>query len=239
MNEKLQKKKRPFFSFVKRILRLFYKRPKIKHLGETIKEPSIILSNHVSLKGPMINELYLPVSTFKWGAGEMFGSYKMRYNYLRNVFYMQKRGYGKAGATLRAIFAAMFSKFFYKGMNVIPAWHDGRMFKTVSDSIDTLKDGTSILIFPENSNDGYHDILTEFHQGFVTLAERYYRRTKQDVPVYPVYYHDKTHVMMIGEPQYVQDYVNQGLTRLQIAEKFRELVNRLYTKYILTGAVGG
>lgn len=227
---KRKKKKQPFFSFVKRILRLFYRKPKIVYFGKAIEQPSIIISNHAALKGPVINELYLPVPTVKWGAGEMLGGYKMRYNYLRNVFYMQKRGYGKVSATLRAVFAAMFSKFFYKGMNIIPTWNDARMFKTVKHSIDVLNDGESVLIFPENSNEGYKDVLTEFYAGFVTLAECYYKKTGMDVPVYPVYYHRRKKVMAIGEPMYVQDFVKQGLGREQIADEYRKAVNDLYAK---------
>ena len=228
--QKLPKRKQPFFSFVKKILRLFYKKPKVVCLSGDFEEPSIILSNHVALKGPVLNELYLPVFHATWGAGEMLGHYKMRYDYLRNVFYIKKLGMGKARATLRATFAAMFSKPFYRGMKVLPTWQDSRLFKTVSHSIDILNDGTSVLIFPENSDEGYKDILTEFHAGFVTLAECYYKKTGKDVPVYPVYYHDKAKVTLVGEPKYVQDYVNKGLTRDEVAEEFRKIVNGLHDK---------
>lgn len=227
-----KKKKRPFFSFVKGILRLFYKKPKIVYLGGETEQPAIILSNHVALKGPLIHELHFPVSTVKWGAGEMLGNYKTRFNYLRNVFYMQKRGYGKARATFIAIFSAAFSKFFYRGMNVVPTWHDARMFNTVTYSVDVLNGGGSVLIFPENSDEGYKDVLTEFHAGFVTLAECYYKKTGKDVPVQPVYYNQKKKIMAVGKPMFVQDYVKKGLNRAQIADEFRKIVNELYTIFL-------
>ena len=221
-------KRKGFFSFVKAVLRLFYKKPKIIYSGGEIVQPSIIVSNHVSLKGPVMHELYLPVLHAKWGAGEMLGNYKMRFNYLRNVFYMRKRGFGKAKSTFLAAFSALFSRPFYKGMNIIPTWHDSRMFTTVTRSIDILKGGASVLIFPENSDEGYKDVLTQFHAGFVTLAEGYYKRTNTDLPVYPVYYHKKKRIIMVGKPLFVQDFVKQGLDRKQIAEQFRNTVNGLY-----------
>ena len=224
----IPKEKQPVFSLVRRILQLFFKRPRIIHFGEKIGEPAIVLCNHLAMKGPVINELYLPVPTIKWGAGEMLGDYKMRYQYLRNVFYMQKKHYGAVGATLLAAVCAAVSKYFYKGMNVIPTWHDGRLINTIRHSINVLKNGSSVLIFPENSDRGYHDVLTEFHAGFVTLAECYYQKTKRDIPIYPVYYHKKKNVMAIGQPLYVQELVKQGLKRAQIAEKFRNIVNGLH-----------
>lgn len=229
---KLPRRKQPFFSFVKRILRLFYKKPKIINVGGKIEGASVIVSNHSSMKGPVIHELYLPVFNAKWGAGEMLGNYRSRFRYLRDVYFMQKKGYRKAAASIMAAFDAFFSIFFYKGMRVLPTWHDARMFQTVSNSVDVLKDGTSVLIFPENSEEGYQEIMSEFHPGFVTLAESYFKKTNQDVPVYPVYYHDETAVMVIGEPCYVQDYVKQGLNRKQIAEELRKKVNELFLKYI-------
>lgn len=223
-------KKQPFFSFIKRILRLFFKKPKIVYIGKQIESPSIILSNHVSLKGPVIHELYLPIPTIKWGAGEMLGNYKMRYNYLRNVFYIQKKKYNRAKATLLAGFCALFSKPFYKEMHVIPTWSDARMFKTFTQSLDALCGGASVLIFPENSYDGYKDVLAEFYAGFVTLAETYYSKTKKDIPVYTVYYDYKKKVLLVDEPKYIKDFAERGLTRTQTAEEFCRIANGLHDK---------
>ena len=211
-------------------MRVFYKKPKIICLGGKIEQPSIIVSNHVSLKGPVMHELYLPVLHAKWGAGEMLGNYKSRYGYLRDVFYMRKRGFGKVKSSFLAFFSALFSPPFYKGMNIIPTWHDSRMYGTIVRSIEILKGGASVLVFPENSDEGYKDVLTEFHAGFVALAKCYYLKTKTDIPVYPVYYHKKKGVMMIGEPQFVHDYVKQGMSMEQIAEQFRNIVNGLYER---------
>lgn len=235
MEQNIQKtgtpKKKPFFSLVMRFLRLFYRKPKFTFVCEKIEQPSIIISNHASLKGPMLHEMYMPVSTAKWGAGEMLENYKTRYNYLRNVFYMQKKGYGKVRATLFAIVAAAFSKFFYKGMNVIPTWQDTKILDTFSKSMAALNGGTSILIFPENSDEGYKEFLTQFYSGFVALAELYYRKNKIRLPVYPVYYHKRSNRMIVGEAHFVQDFAEQGLSREQIADEFRKIVNGLYEKY--------
>lgn len=200
--------------------------------GEAIQDGSIIVGNHCNMKGPVVYELYLPAFTAKWGAGEMLGNYKSRFFYLRDVYFMQKRGYGKAFSSFLAFFEAFFSIYFYKGMKLLPTWRDARFAKTVSDSIEVLKDGTSVLVFPENSSEGYKEVLTEFFPGFVMLAERYFKRTGRDAPVYPVYYSGKDNKMVIGKPHYVQDYKTRGYSREQIAEALRLEVNALYDTYI-------
>lgn len=226
------KRKQPFFCFVKKILRLFYKKPEIVYCGGEIEDGAIIVGNHCSMRGPVVYEMYLPAFCAKWGAGEMLGSYRSRFAYLRDVYFMKKKGYGKVTASFLAFFDAFFSIFFYRGMKFLPTWRDARFAKTVVNSVEVLQDGTSVLIFPENSEEGYKEVLTEFFPGFVILAEKFYKKTGKDVPIYPVYYSDKANLMVIGEPLFVQDFIKRGLDRVQIAEYFRDRVNDLYYRYV-------
>ncbi|MBE7089080.1 MAG: hypothetical protein E7370_06190 [Clostridiales bacterium] len=228
------KRKQPVWRVVAPIFKIFYKKPEIVYLGKKLEEPCIMVANHAAKRGPMVYELYMPIFNAKWGAGEMLGNYKSRFTYLRDIFYIKKRGFGKFRATIKAGFEALFNLYLYKGMKFLGTYPDARLMKTISNSVEVLKDGTSILIFPENSNEGYKDIPTEFFPGFVMLAESYYRKTKTDLPIYPCYYSVKHNVIVYGEPCYVQDLVKQGLDRYQIAEEFRKKVVALYTDYILT-----
>ena len=114
----------------------------------------------------------------------------------------------------------------------MPTFPDARFAKTLRNSAKVLDAGMSVMVFPENSNDGYKDVLTDFFPGFVMLAEKYYRATGEDVPVYPVYYSVKKHLLVIGKPLQVQEFVKQGLDRYQIAQKFCEAVNQLYFDHV-------
>ena len=151
---KIPKRKQPVFRIVRPILKLFFKpKPKIYFLeGQAPQEPAIFTINHVNKTGPMIYELYFPVFCAKWGAGQMLGNYKSRFRYLRDVLYIQKNGLKKFPATLKAGFEALFSIYFYRGMKILPTFTDARFMKTISYSVETLKSGTSIMIFPEDSS---------------------------------------------------------------------------------------
>lgn len=229
---KLPKHKQPFFSIVKCILRLFYKRPEIINLNDEIKEPAIFVANHSAKSGPMIMELYFPMRTAKWGAHPMLGNYKSRRTYLRDVFYRQKCGYGKVKSSLLASFEAIFSIYIYRGMKFLPTYTDARLAKTLNNSVEVLKDGTNVMIFPEDSQEGYFDVMTKFFSGFVMLADNYYRKTQIDVPVYPVYYHKKANKIIIGKPEYVRELKALGMKRDDVAEHFRKKVNELYYSYV-------
>lgn len=226
------KKKQPFFSFIKIFLRPFYRRPELICECERVEERAIFVSNHCARRGAVIMELYLPVRNAKWGAHEMLDDYGSRRKYLRDVFYMQKKGYGKFRASFLATFIAFFSIFFYRGMKFLPTYTDARLAKTLNDSVEVLKDGTAVLIFPEDSSEGYKDVMEKFFPGFVMLADNYYRKTKTDLPVYPVYYSQSANKLIIGKPEYLHELKEQGLDRNAIAQLFCDKVNALYYGYV-------
>ncbi len=225
----LPRKKQKVYGFVKKILRLFYKKPQVISLAGEIEDKSILVANHVAKRGPVVYDLYLPKKyTVKWGAHQMVGNYKSRKAYLRDVFYITKQGYGKFHASLAGGFEAIFSKYFYRGIKVIGTYENVKLRRTINKSIDVINENIPILIFPENSWEGYKEVLTEFYPGFVLLAEQYFKRTGVDLPVYPVYYHAQKKIMLIDRPLYVNELAKQGLDKKQIAEVFKNKVNDLH-----------
>ena len=176
-------------------------------------------------------EFSLPTRHATWGAYPMLGSYSMRFHYLRDIFYMQKNGVKKFKATLRAGFESIFSIFAYKGIKVIPSYPDARLMKTLQYSMQCLDNDIAVSVYPEDSDNGYFDEMTHFFPGFVMLADMYYKKSGEDLPVFPVYYGRKKKKIVVGKPLYVQDLVKQGLTRDEIAEKFRLEVNKLYSDH--------
>lgn len=165
----------------------------------------------------------------------MMGDYKSRYHYLRDVFYIQKRGFNKFTATIAAAFEAFFSNCFYKGMRVLPTYKDFRLLGTINKSVSAIENDIPVMIFPENSDSGYFNVMTEFFPGFVLLSQSYKRKTGEDIPVYPVYYHVKKRILCVGEPCYVGKLLESGLNRKQIADLFKQKVNDLYYTYCTGG----
>ena len=224
---KQPKLKQPFFPFVKKILKVFYKKPQIINLAGDIDDKSIVLCNHNEKKGPVYLNLYFPKELAIWGAHEMLGNYKSRFLYLRDIFYVKKRGFNKFGATILSSFEAIFSPLFYKGLRVLPTFQDVRILKTFSMSDKALEDGVSVLIFPEDSDNGYLDVLTSFHTGFVVYSTAHFKRTGEDLPIYPSYYNVKTRRLVIDKPYFANKMLDEGKTKEQIAEIVKDKINSL------------
>lgn len=226
-------KKQPFYTAFKVIMRRIFKRPEIINLAGDIADKSIVIANHSNKSGPPSLDLYYPQPTYKWGHYMMFGNYKERKTYLRDVLYIQKCG-RKPGfkTSFIAGLLAIFSRMIYKGMRMMPSYPDARLSKQLEASAKILDANYSVMVFPENSNEGYKDVLTEFFPGFVMLSDYYYKKTGEDLPVYPVYYSIKKRVMVIGKPLYLREMAKEGLDRYQVADKCREVVNQLYFDYV-------
>ncbi len=225
--------RQPVYRVTKVFMRRIFKRPQIINLAGELPKKAIILANHSAKSGPPGLDLYYPVPSCKWGAYQMFGNYKMRKAYLRDVLYIQKCGKKPGfGTSFKASVLAIFNPYIYKGMRMMPTYPDGRLTQTIRNSVKVLDAGMSIMIYPENSNNGYKPVLTEFFPGFVMLAERYFKQTGEDLPIYPVYYSVDKRIMVIGKPLFMQEMVKEGLDRNAITERYRDAVNQLYFDYV-------
>ena len=227
------KRNQPVWKHVERLLKAFRKKPKIINLNDEMPKKAIFVANHVAMNGPLTYSLFLPYFHVTWGAYQMLGNYNMRYLYLRDVYFRQKRNKNKFASRLLARFDALFSIYFYRGIKVLPSYPDGRLVSTIKHSIACLEEDTSVLIFPEDSDHGYKDVMTKFFGGFVTLAERYRKKHNGDeVDICPMYYSKSKHKIIIGKCSKLSDYPN--MTRDQVAEEFRNQVNNLYFDYIFS-----
>lgn len=225
----LPKKKQPVFWLFKGFSRIFIRKARVVYTGSKPEGSCLYLANHANKLGPMVYCLYYPEYHVNWGASPMLGKYGERFRYLRDVLYIQKNGSPRWLASFRAFFEAFFSSFIYKGMKFLPTYTDGRLMHTVKKSVDILGENIPIIIFPENSEEGYKDELTSFFPGFVLVAKGYKRRYGKDVPMRPVYYCKKKRIIAVGEECFLSDFEGG---KEQVAEAMRLKVNELYRRII-------
>jgi 1-acyl-sn-glycerol-3-phosphate acyltransferase len=216
------------FSIVKTIVRIFKKKPKIYNLNEEESfEKGIIISNHSAASGPMTLSLYFPTFFVPWGTHEMTENYIKRWKYLYYTFYQKKLGYKKFKSFMIATLFAIISRMLYNGMQLIPTYVDIRYRNTIQRSIEHLETGNSVLIFPEDSNDGYLEKTKKYNNGFVYLCQKYYEKNKVDLPIYPIYFHKRLNAFIIGKKEYIQDKLVNDNSREQIAKHFKDITANL------------
>ena len=218
--------RKPWFRVIKKIMRWFIKPSEFVYLGEKISEPTIVLSNHVGTSAPLAWELYGNLPFRFWGAYEMNAGLVKLYKYQTRIYYHEKKHWNLHLARLFCLIASPLTYMFYKGINLIPTFHDIRFKKTVSESIEALDSGKSIIIFPEISDKGYLDVLEGFHQGFTVLGSILLKKGK-DMPITVAYYRKNEKRYIIDRPVMLSEIFVDGVSREEIAKQLCDRCNQL------------
>lgn len=215
-----------WFRGLKQVLKLFIPKPKFVYLGEKISTPAIILSNHVGASAPLAWELYFSQRFNFWGTHEMTGGLKSVYRYLSEVYFPQKKHWNKFLAKVFCLIAAPLANLFYKGLQLIPTYRDARFRQTVKKSLSMVKNGNNLIIFPEDSSDGYHENLKSFYAGFTVIGDACLREGI-DLPVYVSYYQKKDKTFFIDKPIPFSKLRQLYADRQKLADSMCERTNRL------------
>ncbi|MBQ7364223.1 MAG: hypothetical protein IJW46_01350, partial [Clostridia bacterium] len=173
--------------------------PTFCYLGEEFGNGSIILSNHEGTDAPMALEMYLDRPIRMWGAHEMNAGLRSLYRYQTKVYYCEKKHWHPLAAYSFCLIASPLTNLFYRGFDLISTYRDIRFYKTVKESIAAIGEGKSVVIFPEDSSEGYLKELQGFYGGFLSLAKHAYKRGR-DVPIVVSYYQKASNRYIFDAP---------------------------------------
>ena len=222
----VKKKRVWWFKILKQIMKIRYKKPAFIYLGEKFGNGAIILSNHEGTDAPMSLEIYNNSPTRMWGAHEMNSGLIKLYKYQTRIYYHEKKHWNLHLARLFCLLASPLTYIFYKGLNLISTYKDARFSKTIRESIEAIKKGENIVIYPENSEKGYLAQLEGFFAGFVVLADAC-KKKGIDVPIYVTYFRKSDKVYIIDKPVLYSELSSNGEKKNEIADKLRLRCNEL------------
>lgn len=224
--EKDKTVRKGWFKFLKKIMRLFIKPSNFEYLGEPVTEGSIVLSNHVGTSAPLAWELYNNLPIRFWGAYEMNSGFIKMYKYQTRVYYHEKKHWNLHLARLFCLLATPLTNMFYKGLRLISTYPDIRFKNTLKESIDALEQGHNVIIFPEDSTNGYLDELEGFRKGFTMFAKNCLKKGL-DVPIYVAYYKKNERRYIVDKPVKISEIFTPDMTDDQIADMLCKRCNEL------------
>ena len=222
----MKNNRKAWFRGLKGFLKIFIRKPKFIFLGEKPKDECIILSNHAGARGPLKAELYFKQPLRIWGTYEMNSGLKAVYKYLSEIYYYQKHHWKKFFAKSFSVIAAPFANLFYKGLRLIPTYHDSRLRGSINESVNAIKNKEKIVIFPEDSSKGYFDNLTKYFAGFALLAKTCYKEGI-DLDIYNTYLIKDKNIYIFDAPIKYSKCVEFGLEGQGLADKMCERANEL------------
>ena len=220
-------KRKWWFRFMKKLMKRRYPKPTFRYIDcEGLVKGGILLSNHEGTDAPMSLEIYGDVPIRMWGAYEMNSGLIKMYKYQTRVYYHEKKHWNLHLARLFCLLASPLTNLFYKGLNLISTYRDGRFLTTLRESVATIQDGQTVVIYPEISENGYLPQLEGFHEGFAMLGELC-ARSGIDVPVQVAYFNKRTRTYIVDKPIYWSELKKAGLESAEITAKLLARCNEI------------
>ena len=174
--------------------------PKYKLFGtENLPpEPCVIVGNHCQMYGPIAAEMYMPRAHYIWCIGEMMNRKEVP-SYAFQDFWSKKPRRIRWFYRLLSHLIAPLAEYIFTHAHTIPVYRDARVMTTFRQSLDRLKEGADVVLFPEKA-EPYNTILCQFQEHFVDLARLYNRRTGEAVCFVPMYTAPRLKSIHFGEP---------------------------------------
>ncbi len=227
MTEKKPKAKRKlYFRILKKLMKVRYKEPRFIYLGEPFDNGALILSNHEGTDSPMSLEIYCDKPIRMWGAHEMNSGLVSLYKYQTKVYFHEKKHWNIHLARLFCLIASPLTCLFYSGFDLISTYKDVRLIKTLRESIESLKSGDNVVVFPEDSTKGYLAELEGFHEGFVLLADTC-KKKGMDLPIYVSYFRKSDRTYIFDAPVMYSELSAKYKSREKIASYLCHRCNEL------------
>ncbi len=189
-------------SWIYKILRFFVWlfSPRYEIVGEeNIPEKNgVVVGNHCQMYGPIAGELDFPGKHYIWCAGSMMRSSDV-HTYAFQDFWSFKPKWQHWFFKLLSYLITPISVCVFNNAHTIPVDHDVRILTTFRSSINRLREGNNLIIFPEH-NVKRNNIIYDFQDKFIDLARFYHRKTGETLDFVPMYLAPKLKKMVLGKP---------------------------------------
>lgn len=180
------------------LVTLFYRKPEIVGLENLPECPCIIVGNHAQMNGPIVAELYLPGPRAIWCAGEMMHLKEVP-AYAYRDFWSKKPKAVRWFYRILSYVIAPLSACVFNNARCIGVYHDMRVATTLRETLQQMRQGVRIVIFPEHDVPHNH-IVCDFQDRFIDLARMYHHQTGQAPAFVPMYVAPALRKTFLGKP---------------------------------------
>lgn len=236
-----------FYRIICWVVWLFTPKFKIEGQENIPEEPCVIVGNHSQMYGPIVGELYTPVKSYIWCAGEMMERKEVS-EYAYNDFWSGKPTYIRWFFKLLSKIIAPLSEFIFTSARTVPVYHDHRLITTFRESIRLMEQGNSMVIFPECYEE-HNNVVHAFQEKFIDLARFYYKKTGKALTFVPMYIAPRLEKIFYGKPIIfnpdapideerlrISNYIMDAITEISVSQPLHTVVpypnipKRLYPK---------
>ncbi len=177
--------------------------------------PAIYACNHLASEGPIAVILSLPIRFYTWTIAEMLdfrrASQYLFDDFVHPVWHLN----GRFGKTVSFLVSRITVRLLTGLGSISVDRSRGGFASAFQHSLDLLKAGKNLLVFPEDPKGPLDPTLQmrPFMAGYTWLCHLYLKESGQPLPVYPLAAYPPKRLVCVGEPEY---FVSSGDPRWQI-----------------------
>ena len=178
-----------------------------EHLRGLEDGTMVLVCNHGELYGPVVANLYIPVTFRPWTIAEMMNRDVIIEHMYQGTMMRQKWLPESWKRPILRIITPLLL-WVFDSLEAIPVYRNDprKLIGTFRETIDAMQAGDNILLFPENDTGhavgerGYAlEGVGKLFTGFAMIAPLYYAKTKKKAVFIPVYASKKTRTVCIGQ----------------------------------------
>ena len=192
--------------------------------------PAVFISNHLEATGPIAAACSIPLRMYSWSVADMVDEEKaaawLKWDFVERTLHIQP----PASAWV-ANWLSRLTVPFLRSLGCIPVYKGDydRMAETLQLSMNVLRDGRCLLVFPEDNLLALNPAtgMKPFQRSFVRLGEMWYAETGERLDFYPVAVHPSGFVVF-GKAETFNPNNALGLERHRLKYLMEDSIVKMY-----------
>ena len=219
----MEEKRTPWiYRLIYRLVWLFSPKYRIEGAEHLPEGPCVIVGNHCQMYGPIAGEMYTPGEHAVWCVGEMMHREEVA-AYAYRDFWSHKPRIVRPFFRLMSHLIVPLALLIFNNAHTIPVYHDSRVLSTFRETVEQLRAGSRIVIFPECYTE-HNNVVHDFQDKFVDVARLYYRKTGQELAFVPMYLAPRLKTIYYGQPVTFHSDVPLAEERRRICDELMDAI---------------
>jgi len=211
----------PFYRFVIKFLQIFNPKYRVK-LPENLPDNVVFVSHHQNMFGPFTSILWFPYNLHTWILN-VFLDQKRCYEQYVNYTFTKRYKMNIILAKILAFFLSYLMSALLNSGKPIPVYRSSKkVITTLKQSVDYLKKGESVIIFPDVDYSDNSGLIKEMYYGFLSLEKYYYKETNKHLCFVPLYVSKNKRLIIANRLFYFQDNIDFEIERKRVYQEIKD-----------------
>ena len=192
--------------------------------------PAVFIANHLDAIGPIAVACSIPLRMYAWSIADMVDEEKaaawLKWDFVERTLHLKPPASAWVAQKLSKI-----SVPFLRALGCIPVYRGNydRMVDTLRLSMDVLRQGRFLLVFPEDNllPEAQMTRMKPFRHSFARLGETYYEETGKRLDFYPVAVHSAGYVI-VGKAVTFNPINRVSLERHRLKDLMESSIRTMY-----------